>query len=37
MLTVLLGGKNMRLRVVSVQDHAAKADASSMYEVLGEE
>ncbi len=36
-LTVLLGGRNMRLRVVSVQEHAAKADASSMYEVLGEE
>lgn len=36
-LTVLLGGRNMRLKVVSVQEHAAKADASSMYEVLGEE
>ena len=36
-LTLLMGGKHMRVRVLSVQEHAAKADASSMYEVLPEE
>lgn len=36
-LTLLMGGKRMRVRVLSVQEHAAKADASSMYEVLPEE
>ena len=36
-LTLLMGGKHMRVRVRSVQEHAAKADASSMYEVLPEE
>lgn len=35
-LTLLMGGKHMRVRVLSVQEHAAKADASSMYEVLPE-
>ena len=34
-LSVLLGGKRVLLRVVSVQETAAKADASSMYEVIG--
>ncbi len=36
-LTLLMGGKHMRVRVLSVQEHAAKEDASSMYEVLPEE
>lgn len=36
-LTLLMGGKHMRVRVLSVQEHAAKADAASMYEVLPEE
>lgn len=36
-LTLLMGGKHMRVRVLSVQEYAAKADASSMYEVLPEE
>ena len=36
-LTLLMGGKHMRVRVLSVQEHAAKADASSMDEVLPEE
>ena len=36
-LTLLLGGKHLHVRVLSVQEYAAKADASSMYEVLGEE
>ena len=36
-LTLLMGGKHMRVRVLSVQEHAAKADAASMYEVLPED
>ena len=36
-LTLLLGGRHRRVRILSVQEHAAKADASSMYEVLPEE
>ena len=36
-LTLLMGGKHMRVQVLSVQEHAAKAEASSMYEVLPEE
>lgn len=36
-LTLLMGGKHMHVRVLSVQEHAAKADAASMYEVLPEE
>ena len=36
-LTLLMGGKHMRVRVLSVQEHAAKADASSMYEGRPEE
>ncbi len=35
-LTLLLGGREMRVKVLSIQEHAAKADASSMYEVLPE-
>lgn len=36
-LTLLMGGKHMCVRVLSVQEHAAKADAASMYAVLPEE
>ncbi len=36
-LAILMGGKRMRVRVLSVQEHALKADASGMYEVLPEE
>ena len=36
-LTLLMGGRHLRVRILSVQEHAAKADASSMYEVLPEE
>lgn len=35
-LSILLGGKRARIRVLSVQEFAAKADAASMYEVLGD-
>ena len=33
-LTVLLGGKEVRLRVLSTQEHALKADAAGMYVIL---
>lgn len=33
-LTVLLGGKQVRLKVLSVQEHARKDDASGMYTLL---
>ena len=33
-LTVLLGGKQLGLRVLSVQEHALKADAAGMYKIL---
>ena len=36
-LTLLMGGKHLRVRVISVQEHALKADASGMYEVLPQE
>ncbi len=36
-LTLLMGGRHLRVRILSVQEHAVKADASSMYEVLPEE
>ena len=28
-LTLLMGGRHLRVRILSVQEHAAKADASS--------
>lgn len=34
-LSVLLGGKRVLIRVISVQETAAKADAGNMYEVIG--
>ena len=36
-LTLLMGGRQMRVQVLSVQEHAAKADAASMYRILPEE
>ena len=34
MLDILMGGKHLFVKIVSVQEHAAKADASSMYEII---
>jgi len=34
-LDILLGGRHTLVRVLSVQEHAAKADASGMYEIVG--
>ncbi len=36
-LSILMGGKRLELRVTSVQEVAAKADAASMYELIGNE
>ena len=36
-LTILMGGRTMTVRVSSVQEHAAKADAPAMYEVVASE
>ncbi|HWQ58466.1 MAG TPA: RNA-binding S4 domain-containing protein [Clostridia bacterium] len=33
-LDILMGGKHLIVKVVSVQEHAAKADAASMYEIV---
>jgi ribosomal 50S subunit-recycling heat shock protein len=33
-LDILMGGKHMLVKIVSIQEHAAKADASSMYEII---
>ena len=33
-LTVLLGGKQLRMQELSVQEHALKADAAGMYKIL---
>jgi len=33
-LDILLGGKHVLVKVISTQEHAAKADASGMYEIL---
>jgi ribosomal 50S subunit-recycling heat shock protein len=35
-LSVLLGGKRLNLRILSTQEHVAKADATGMYELLQE-
>lgn len=35
-LDILLSGRHVRLKVLSVQEHALKADASAMYELLPE-
>ena len=36
-LTMQMGGRRFCVRVLSVQEYAAKADASEMYEVINEE
>lgn len=36
-LDILMGGHHVRLRVLSIQEHALKADASGMYQLLEEE
>jgi len=33
-LDILMGGRHVKVKVASVQEHALKQDASSMYEVL---
>lgn len=33
-LDILMGGKHLVVKVASVQEHAAKADASVMYEIV---
>ncbi len=35
-LDILMGGKHLNVKVISVRETASKADASDMYEVLGE-
>ena len=35
-LDILMGGKHMLVKITSVQEHAAKAEASSMYEIIGQ-
>lgn len=34
-LDILMAGRHMLVKVVSVQEHAAKADAAAMYEIIG--
>ena len=33
-IAITFGDKTMRLRVLDVREHAAKADAASLYEIL---
>ena len=33
-LDILMGGKHFLVRITSVREHAGKADASEMYEVI---
>ncbi len=33
-LDILMGGKHVLVKITSVQEHAAKADAASMYEII---
>ena len=35
-LTMQMGGRRLSVRVLSVQEHATKADASDMYEMINE-
>ena len=35
-LALQMGGRRLCVRVLSVQEHASKADASDMYEVISE-
>lgn len=37
MLTVSFGGKSLTVKVLDVKEHAGKAEASSMYEVVQEQ
>ena len=34
-IEIAFGEKTLKIRVLDVKEHAAKADASSMYEVIG--
>lgn len=34
-IEITFGEKTLKIRVLDVKEHAAKADASSMYEVIG--
>lgn len=36
-LDILMGGKHMRVRVISVREFAPKGEAAAMYEILGEQ
>lgn len=36
MLSILLGGRRVAVRITSVQEHALKADAAQMYEVVSD-
>ena len=33
-IAITFGDKTLRLRVLDVREHAAKADAASMYEII---
>ncbi len=35
-ITVTYGERTLKLRVVDVREHAAKADAASMYEIIND-
>ena len=35
-LDILMGGKHMRVKVISVREFAPKGEAAAMYEILGE-
>ncbi|HHX53803.1 MAG TPA: RNA-binding S4 domain-containing protein [Clostridiales bacterium] len=34
-IEIRFGGRSLKVKVVDVKEHALKADASSMYEVIG--
>ncbi|WBY63446.1 MAG: S4 domain-containing protein [Thermocaproicibacter melissae] len=36
-IEIALGAKNIRAKVLSVDEYASKADASSLYEILSDE
>ncbi len=35
-ITITFGGRTLKVRVLDVKEHAAKADAASMYEIITE-
>ena len=35
-ITITFGERTLKVRVVDVKEHAAKADASSMYEIIND-